>query len=148
MPVPDTRTATSHVISIRFRGVTIGTIQRWSPRQQRRQTRIYELNSATSGRAVEVVPGNVEQLQIDVQRYDLYSVKMHEAFGFAATASNLADHTTPFEVMEVRKLPSGVTETTIYTGCWFSNIGKEMAATGERTIQVNAQIECTDFFEA
>lgn len=147
MATPDTRAASSHVISIRFRGVTIGFIQRWSPRQQRRTTPLYELNSDTSGRRVDIVPGNVEQLQIDIQRYDLFTKKMHEAFGFAATASNLADHTEPFEVQEVRKLPSGVTEATIYTGCWFSNIGREYTATGDRTVNVNAQIEVTDFFE-
>jgi hypothetical protein len=105
------------------------------------------LNPLTSGHRVDLVPGNVEQLQMDVQRFDIFTNRMHQAFGYAASASNLADHTDPFQVQEIRVLPSGIIEATVYVGCWFSNIGREYTATGDRVVQVNAQIEVTDTFE-
>jgi len=144
MPIPNTRVASQHVISIRYKGITIGVIQRWSPRQTRDMTPIYELNTATSGRRVDIVPGNLRTLQIDVDRYDLFNKRMHEAFGFPASAINLADHTNPFDVQEIWQLPSGVLIGTIYQGCWFSSIGRDFAATGDRVIMVRAQLEVTD----
>lgn len=141
MPVPNTRTASQHVISIRLRGITIGLIQRWAPRQTRRMTPIYEINTVTSGRRVDIVPGNVETLQIDVDRYDLFDERMHQAFGFPASAINLADHTEPFDVQELWSTPSGVPIGTIYQGCWFTNIGREYTAQGDRVIMARGQLE-------
>jgi len=109
-------------------------------------TPIYELNSATSGRRVDVVPGNVSQLQMDVQRYDLFTRRMHEAFGFPANAIHLSDHVNPFDVQEIWQLPSGLIIGTVYAGCWFSNIGREFSATGERVILATGTIEITDIF--
>lgn len=147
MAAPNTRTANQHVISIRFRGVAVGVIQKWSPRQQRRMTPIYELNNLTSGRRVDIVPGNVEQLQIDVQRYDLFSSRMHEAFGFPAAAIHMADHLNPFDVQELWLTPSGTVIGTIYRGCWFSNIGRDYGATGDRVIMASGQLEVTDILD-
>jgi hypothetical protein len=144
MPIPNTRTASQHIISIRLKGVTIGLIQRWSPRQTRRMTPIYEINQVTSGRRVDIVPGNVETLQIDVDRYDLFNTRMHQAFGFAASAINLADHTNPFDVQELWQLPSGLVIGTIYQNCWFTNIGREYTAQGDRVIMARGQLEVTD----
>lgn len=144
MAIPNTRTASQHIISIRFRGVTIGLIQRWSPRQQRDMAPIYELNSLTSGRRVDIVPGNVSQLSIDVERYDLFTKRMHEAFGFDASAIHLSDHTNPFDVQEIWQLPSGLIIGTVYTGCWFSSIGRDYAATGDRVIMARGALEVTD----
>jgi hypothetical protein len=144
MPVPNTRVASQHAAQIRFRGVTVATSQRWSPRQTRDMTPVYEINSRTSGKRVEIVPGNVSQLQIDMQRYDLFTKRLHEAFGFPASAIHLADHLNPFDVQEIWELPSGGVIGTIYQGCWFSSIGREFAATGDRVIMVNATIEVTD----
>jgi hypothetical protein len=107
-------------------------------------TPIYEINQITSGRRVDIVPGNVETLQIDVDRYDLFTKRMHEAFGFAASAINLADHTNPFTVQELWLYPSGLIEGTIYYNCWFGNIGREYTAQGDRVIMARAQLEVQD----
>lgn len=144
MPVPNTRVANQHIISIRFRGTNIGLIQRWAPRQTRRMTPIYEISDRTSGRRVDVVPGNVETLTVDVNRYDLFERRLHEAFGFPANANHLADHTDPFEVQELWTLPDGLITGTIYQGCWFSSVGREYTATGDRVIMANATMEVTE----
>ena len=144
MPVPNTRTASQHVISIRLHGVTIGVIQRWAPRQTRRMTPVYEINTVTSGRRVDIVPGNVETQQIDVDRYSLFNSRMHQAFGFPANAINLADHTEPFDVQELWATPSGVPVGYIYVGCWFTNVGREYTAQGDRVILERGQLEYRD----
>lgn len=144
MAAPNTRTANQHVISIRFRGVAVGLIQKWSPRQTRGMKPIYELNNITSGRRVDIVPGNVDALSVDVQRYDLFTQRMHQAFGFAASAIHLADHTNPFDVQELWIQPNGTIIGTIYRGCWFSRIGRDYSATGDRVIMADAALEVTD----
>lgn len=147
MAVPNTRVANQHVISIRFRGVTVGLIQQWAPKQTRDTTGIYELNSATSGRRVDIVPGNVSQLGIEVNRYDLFNQRMHEAFGFPASAIHLADHTNPFDVQEVWTLPNGAITGTVYKGCWFTNIGRTYQSTGDRVILANGSLDVTDMYD-
>lgn len=145
MPAPLTRVANQHIISIRFRGVTVGLIQQWTITQNRGMKPIYELNNITSGRRVDIVPGNVDALNVKVQRYDLVSQRMHQAFGFAASAIHLADHTTPFDVQELWVEPNGNSLTgTIYRGCWFSSIGRSYNATGDRVIMADASLEITD----
>jgi hypothetical protein len=69
---------------------------------------------------------------------------MHEAFGFPASAIHLADHTNPFDVQEVWQVPNGSFITTVYQGCWFSEIGRTYTATGDRVIMVEAVLEVTD----
>lgn len=147
MAIPETTVANQHIISIVFNGVRVGFIQRWAPRQTRRMTPVYEINSATSGKRVDIVPGNVETLQIDVERYDLFNRRMHEAFGFSASAIHLADHTRAFEVQEVWRLPSGAVRGTVYKGCWFSSIGRDYSAQGDRVIMARGQLEVTDMFD-
>jgi hypothetical protein len=107
-------------------------------------TPIYEINTLTSGRRVDIVPGNIEQLQIAIDRYDLFTKRLHEAFGFPASAINLADHTNSFDVQELWQLPSGLIIGTVYTGCWFADVGREFQSTGDRVIMTRATIEVTD----
>jgi hypothetical protein len=107
-------------------------------------TPVFELNTLTSGRRVDIVPGNIENLSINVDRYDLFTKRLHQAFGFPASAINLADHTNPFDVSELWQLPSGLIIGTVYTGCWFSEVGREHAAEGNRIIMARATIEVTD----
>lgn len=138
MVTPNTSTATSHGISIRVDGRTIGMIQTWVPSQNRPATPVYELNSATSGGVLEQVPGNVGGLTITVTRYDLFKSRMEEVWGFNMTM--LSDQINPIEVREKFLHPDGTTEVDVYTGCWFTNIGKNYGAQGDRIINVNAAL--------
>jgi len=141
---PITRAVTQHVISIRVNGTTIGYIQSWGLTHSRTLTPVYELNSATSGRRIEIVPGNVEGDSISVDRYDIYRKLMWKAFGFEADIVHLADHLRPFDVKEIWKTPEGETYGTLYTGCWFHDTGRSFESTGDRLVKVSATIEVTD----
>lgn len=141
---PYTKIVTQHVISIRINGQTIGYIQTFVPSQTRTLTPVYEINSSTSGRRIEIAPGNVDADTLGVSRYDIYRKLMWQAFGFSATIVHLSDHLRPFDVKEIWKTPEGETYGTLYTGCWFSDTGRSFGATGDRLVLVSATLQVTD----
>lgn len=138
---PNTRIRTSHALTIRARGQTVGLIQSFAPAAQSRPLAYaYELNTATSGEPVERIPGNLTGLSIAVSRYDLYTKKMEVAFGTADFVM-LTDQNEKFQVREVWRNPDGSLESYVYIECMFSNIGRQYQATGERIVMVSATIE-------
>jgi hypothetical protein len=145
MPVnpPQTASITSHALTIKTgAGIVIGLIKQWQPKQDREVTPIYEINSLTSGEPVENVPGNVKGLQITVQRYDLYTKKMELAFGTSElTMLSLQDR--PFLVQEIWRFPDNSLESYMYSGCYFSTLGKQYASDDNRTVVVNATLVYT-----
>jgi hypothetical protein len=140
MPVPVTTTRTDHAISIRVDGETIGQIQDWTPQQSRTITATYELKSDTSGEVVENVPGNIGGLTLGVNRFDLYKAKMEEVWGTNFNIQMLTDQTEPFTVQEKWLVPNDSPEIWIYTGCWFSSLGRNHSAQGDRITKVNASL--------
>lgn len=140
MPVPTTSVRTSHAVAIRANGVTIGQIQTWAPSQTRGVTHTFELNSVTSGEVFENVPGNMSNLTIRVDRYDLYKKKMEQAWGPTFSIMMLTDQTNPLEISEKWSNPDGSTEMLVYTGCWFTNLGRNLTANGDRIVNVSASL--------
>jgi hypothetical protein len=139
---PNTLVRTSHALTLRANGITIGVVQSWAPAMNRGITGVYEINIATSGEPIEKVPGNVGGLTASVSRYDLYTRRMEAAFGTPNVAM-LGDHNNPFTVLELWRFPDNTTEGWLYTGCWFSNIGRTYSSTDARLVLVNATIEYT-----
>ena len=110
MTLPATLTRTSHAVTIRANGVTVGLINGWNPTQNRTVTGIYEVGTDGSGNPVEYMPGNATGLQISVSRYDLYALKMEEAFG-TPDLTMLTRQSEPFDVLEVWRFPFEVDTT-------------------------------------
>ncbi|RLI87332.1 MAG: hypothetical protein DRP01_02165 [Archaeoglobales archaeon] len=140
MPVPTTTIRTSHATSIRAGGTTIGQIQTWAPNQSRTITPGYELRSETSGEVTENVPGNITGLTVQVSRYDLFSSKMEEVWGTSSAFWMLSDQLNPLEIEEKWRNPDGTVEKQLYSGCWFSQLGRNMQAQGDRIVMVNATL--------
>lgn len=137
---PQTSVRTSHAITIKTAGgLTIGMIKQWNPAQNRDITPIYELNVETSGEPLENVPGNLKGLQIRVQRYDLWTNKMEQAFG-TAELQQLSEQDRPFMVQEVWRTPTNSVEGWQYTGCWFSNLGRNYQSDDNRVVLVDATL--------
>lgn len=136
---PNTLVRTSHALTIRANGITVGVIQGWNPGMTRGITPIYEINQATSGQPIENAPGNVGGLTLSVSRYDLYTVRMEAAFG-TPDVEMLGDQANPFSVVESWNFPDSTTESRVYTGCWFSSLGRSYSATDARLVMVQAQI--------
>ncbi len=141
MPInpPTTAVRTSHAMTIRAHGLTIGVVQSWQPNMSRAISPVYELNVATSGEPIENVPGNVQNLTINIQRYDLYVRRMEQAFG-TPNFEMLGDQNNPFEVRETWRFPNNAVEARTYVGCWFSSIGRNYSATDTRVVNVSATL--------
>ena len=142
-PIPETLVRSSHSLTIRANGIAIGLINGWNPTISRTITPIYELRTRTSGDPLEKVPGNVTGQTIAVQRYDLYILRMEEAFG-TTDLMMLSNQDSPFAVVERWQFPEsagGGQEIVNYTGCWLSNIGKNYRSDGDRIVNVNATLE-------
>ena len=140
MPVPYTGIRTSHAISIRVGSTTIGQIQTWAPTQSRTITPAYELRSESSGEVTENVPGNITGLTIQVSRYDLFTSKMEEVWGTSKALWMLSSQLIPLTVEEKWSNPNNVVEKFVYEGCWFSQLGRNMQAQGDRIVLVNATL--------
>lgn len=140
MPVPQTSIRTSHAISIRAGNTTIGQIQTWAPAQSKTITPTYELCSDTSGTVTENVPGNVTGLTIQVARYDLFKLKMEEVWGTSKALWMLSNQLNPLQIEEKWRHPDGTVEKFMFNGCWFSQLGRNMQAEGNRIVLVNATL--------
>lgn len=164
---PNTVSQLSHAITITVNGTTIGAINEWNPKQTRTITELYELADGSTGGfgpgvgvPFEKVPGNVSGMQIDVRRYDLYTLQMEQAFtalagagttgrfggdngGSAVDMNLLSDQLSSFEVREMWKKPDNTAYVYRYQGCWFSDLGRTISATSDRIINVNATLQFT-----
>jgi hypothetical protein len=139
---PKTSTATSHAIAIKSGSATVGRIQSWSPNQSRAVTAIYEINAATMGDVAENVPGVASGLTIQVMRYDLFSTRMEEAWGEDFQIREmLCNQANPLNLQEKWVYPDGTFSVYMYSGCWFSNMGRTMSVQGDRIINVSATIQ-------
>lgn len=142
--LPNTRTRLTHALTIRSgNGRVVGAISAFSPSQSRVIEDEFEVDAQASGMPIDVVPQVVNHREIRVRRYDLYNRLMEEAFGTDELIV-LADQARPFSVREVWRGPSGVLvggqRIYEYRGCWFSNIGRELTADGDRTSMADATL--------
>lgn len=100
MPVPVTQIRTSHAVSIRAGGQTIGQIQQWGSSQSRNVAPLYEINATTTGEIFEQVPSVMANCVIQVARYDLYTAKMEEVWGTPKAFWMLTDQYNPIDIEE------------------------------------------------
>jgi len=140
MTIPTTLTRTDHAISIRANSKTIGQIQDWTPQQSLTVTPVYQLDSDYSGTVIENVPGNIGGLTITVNRFDLYSTKMEQAWGTNFSIEMLTDQKVALEITEKWSNPDGTEEKWLYSGCWFTSLGRNHSAVGDRITKVNASL--------
>lgn len=165
---PNTLTKTSHGMSLSAlpggaqaaggRRV-IGAVNGWNPSQSLDVTAVFEFRRGAGGGGgrfnpeglygvpYEKVPGNISGMTLQVTRYDLYSDLMEEAFG-TPRLDMLSKQINAFSASEDWQVPDadgGVRENykRNYLGLWFSNIGRQYSADGQRTVNVNASIEYT-----
>jgi hypothetical protein len=152
-------------------GKTVGFINGWNPTQSRTVTPIYEVNVDGSGNPVEYMPGNITGLNISISRYDIYKTRMEEVFGTPDLVM-LTRQSEPFDVHEVWAVsdpekakyereaieegarigerglatfinPFTKEERFIYSGCWFTSLGRTIRSDDNRIINVNATLVYT-----
>jgi len=156
---PSTQTAMSHAITIRTdRGIKIGRIQSWAPAMTRTIDTIYEVQANNTGEPLERVAQIQNTNRISVERYELYTFHIGEAFGVPTTGGGSPDVTgssdaidlvslvrqvKPFSVREIWRDPFGAIRAYIYTGVWFSDWGITIASNDDRIIKARATLEFT-----
>lgn len=152
---PVTQVRTSHALTIKANGITIGMINGWAPTQSRTITPIFEVGSDDSGNPAELAPGNIQGQQIAVSRFDTYKDRMEMAFG-TPDLMMLTRQTEPFDVIERWVVPNdqlaaanpNVTpfideERFLYQSCWFSNLGRTLRSDDNRLVNVSATLVYT-----
>ena len=138
--VPVTTVRTDHAVSLVVAGSTIGHVQSWAPQQARNVTPIYEINAAGQGNVLENVPGISTGLVISVTRFDLYASRMEQVWGPRFDITMLTEQHNPLTITERWENPTGKIEIWTYTGCWFSSLGRNHSASGDRITRVNASL--------
>jgi len=146
---PLTQTASSHSISIKTdRGIKIGRIQSWSLNMTRTVDTIYEVSLTNQGEPIERVPQVQTTNSIAIERYELFTFHIGEAFGTPVVGAdtdliNLTLQAKPFHVREMWRDPFGDLRAYAYVGCWFSSLGRTIAANDDRIIKARATLEFT-----
>jgi len=155
---PMTQTALSHAITIKSqRGLKIGRIQSWAPNMSRAIDTVFEVQAGNTGEPIERVPQNQTTNSISVERYELYTAHMGEAFGVLQPANTtfvdrfnggsdletLIKQVNSFYVREIWRDPFGDIRAYVYVGCWFSSLGHTISATDDRVIKARATLEFT-----
>jgi hypothetical protein len=150
---PMTLTASSHSIVIKTdKGIRIGRIQNWSPSMARTVDSVYEVQANAIGEPIERVPQVQGTNSISVDRYELYTFHLGEAFGTPVLGGgyggnidlvSLVYQIKPFHVREIWRDPTGAMRAYIYANCWFSNMGHTISATDDRIIKAKGTIEFT-----
>ena len=151
-PLPHTRTRTSHALTIHGigpgrRGI-IGAVHVLNINQSRDTEDIFEVQSLGQGRPVDVVPGNLVGRTMTIARYDLFSRTMEQVFGKRKhELIDLTDQSHPFTLRTTWGFPglAGGFRKSIfeYTGCWFQNLGRNISATDDRIVNVDATLVWT-----
>jgi hypothetical protein len=131
-------------VTIQAQGVTVGLINGWAPTQGRTVTPIFQVMEDNSGNPEELMPGNITGLSITVTRYDIYKTRMEEAFGTVDLVM-LTRQNTPFDVIEAWQLPGSKEgkERFLYSGCWFTSLGRTLSSNDARIVNVNATLMYT-----
>jgi len=145
---PMTQTALSHAITIKSqRGLRIGRIQAWSPNMSRTVDTVFEVQAANTGEPLERVPQIQGTNSISIDRYELYTAHMGEAFNVTiqngSDMFSLVQQINPIYVREVWRDPFGGMIAYVYVGCWFSSLGHTISATDDRIVKARATLEFT-----
>jgi len=140
MAIPNTRVRTTRGMKIVVGGRTVGLIKSFNVNQDMTVAREFEINADSDGNAVELVPGNLDAHSATINRSDLYSQWLEEAFGMA-DPSMLSNQAEPFEIHEIYKKPDGSIDGFRHIGCWISSMSRDCPSDGARIVMRNATVQ-------
>jgi hypothetical protein len=146
--IPNTRARLSHAYTLRTaRNQVIGAVFRTEERQGRNVEFEYEVEPNAVGEPVDIVPQEMTEQRFTIARWDLYEEIFEEIF-FNDELVILRDQRRGFKLREVWRSPTQFLNARgkryEFKPCWFTSLGREKDATGDRTIRVNAEIMWLD----
>lgn len=144
--VPRTSTRTSHGLTLRVAGGrVIGAVNAIAHTHSRSIEEEWEIDAGAHGASpADLVPQNVTGRQLVIGRYDLFVRNVEEVFNLTGEVVILSDQFRPFTLRTIWNSPVGIVlggrRVYEYTGCWFTDIGRNAATTDDRIINVSATI--------
>lgn len=161
MPVaktPKTATITNHGLVIAVKGQVVGAITRFGSSQNRNVKPVFEFGSQTvgggddipadPGEPFEIVPGNIGGTELTIDRYDIYTKKFEVAFG-TNNLIMLTRQDAAIRFIEFWASPDGTFDfTRIYYGAYFTRLGFEHNAEGDRIRMARASAMFTRIRDA
>jgi hypothetical protein len=141
--IPNTNTAVSYAYTIKANGVPIGTLQGFTPSQNRTLERVREIMNEITD-IVEIIPGRGE-ISLTIDRFETYSQSLFTALGYTTFPEDLSSITFPIQIIEVLTGPvsAGSPRRQItYQDCWIQSLGKSIKE-GTLTVNSNATLWVT-----
>lgn len=140
-----TVTRTSHSVTIRSGGISIGAISKFSHKQSKGLAEQYFVAPTPSGEPQEIIPLNTNTRTISIERYELYRRPFENRFG-DFNLIRLANQRNSFTIMEKLVDPTNRSKVIGYSRCYFTDMGYDYSADGEMVVMVNAEIVYGDRF--
>lgn len=152
--VPFTTAQTTHGLLIQRATEIVGAITSWSSNQSRPTKALFEFGAGTtvgggddieadSGEPFERIPNNIGGTTITINRYDTYTNRFETAFG-TSKLEMLTRQDAAIRFIEFWASPDRTLDfRRIYYGAWFTSLGRNHNAEGDRVVMVNANAEYT-----
>jgi len=133
-------TMTYHGCAIVCNGNIVGRVQSWqvSGAKNREATHVYELNSNTWGKPVDLVPGKTTGYTIAMAHIEMWNAELELAFGYPAVFADLSDQDRPFTLLEYLFKGQTLYRAWNYLACWLTAMNNE-----QYTAEGDAKITCT-----
>lgn len=124
--------------------VILGRVQSFNPSQNKALEKIFEINTASGGEAVEIVPGGIPTDEISLDRIDIYPVPFLNAFG-GLEANNLRSQNHPFTITEIIFDPKDIKRTMMieYINCYLTDFSDpiDISDGGSGPITVSGSVQ-------
>lgn len=139
---PTTKTYHGMVLLTEFGGTQyeVGRLSNWQTSAMTREAKhIYELNKATMGLPVDIVPGKSSGYEVTMSRMEVWNQELELVLGMEQPFRTLMDQRWPVTLYEVLYKGGELYRTWKFPCCWATSWQiSENSAEGDMVISVNA----------
>lgn len=135
----NTVTRTSHSVTIRSGGRTIGAINSFEVSRSKDIKENFYISPLPSGQPQEIIPLNTKDRKIKISRYELYRRPFEDRFG-DFDLIKLSNQRNRFSIMEKLVDPTNRSKVIGYSDCYFISLGYKYASDGDMVVMVDAEI--------
>lgn len=154
---PNTSTVTSHGLLIQSAAEIVGAITKYTVKHTQATKDLYEFGSGTTlgggddveadrGEAFETIPNNIGGTDISIGRYDQYKTRFEKAFAKQGVPDlvMLSKQVQSIRFVDVTVAPDKTLSfKRVHFGAWFTSIGRNYSAEGDRSVMVDANAHYT-----
>lgn len=128
-----------HGGTIKKGGKTIGRVLTWEATPLTRDvTHRFEVNGATWGVPVDIVPGKTSGYSITMTKNEIWGNELELMLGYSDVWENLTNQNYPFTASEVLFKGTAIYRQWDYYGCWFTEKNPNAwEAEGDGNIMIN-----------